>query len=370
MIGVDVVFQRRERRENVSARRVERRRVERDETTASSHRLKKTRRPIDCSFFFFATACLSPSLGPAFVYLSPSWRRCCTRGRPSCEGGVDKEAASAFFLSLSLLLASFNRERLERVNRGGRENRNNSQTSAFFLPAAMASGALSLSSSSRSSSCAAASTSSRATASSLCSPAVPRRPRLVGLTLLSSSSRRRRRRSENDTAFDVVVVGAIGSDGENDGKAPASPPSSSSGSPPLRRSGSDPMAEAAYEGWAVSSVGGGNGNGNGNDDGGDGKKNSKKKKTSTSSSSVASEWGTQALSNGQLVDALYEDDGSPELVAQNVLAVSLALLLAASLGGVLVRIGAVAVALVVAAVRYSVVAVLLLLVAVVLTPKR
>lgn len=136
------------------------------------------------------------------------------------------------------------------------------------------------------------------------------------------------------------------------------------------------MAEAAYEGWAVSSVGGGgggNGNGNdGDDDGGD-KKTSKKKKTSTSSSSsssVASEWGTQALSNGQLVDALYEDDGRPELVAQNVLAVSLALLLAASLGGVLVRIGAVAVALVVAAVRYSVVAVLLLLLAVVLTPRR
>lgn len=136
------------------------------------------------------------------------------------------------------------------------------------------------------------------------------------------------------------------------------------------------MAEAAYEGWAVSSVGGGgggDGNGNGDSDGDDGKKkNSKKKKTSTSSSSssVASEWGTQALSNGQLVDALYEDDGSPELVAQNVLAVSLALLLAASLGGVLVRIGAVAVALVVAAVRYSVVAVLLLLLAVVLTPRR
>lgn len=126
------------------------------------------------------------------------------------------------------------------------------------------------------------------------------------------------------------------------------------------------MAEAAYEGWAVSSVGGGSGeNGNGSD-GNEGKKNKKK----TSTSSVASEWGTQALSNGQLVDALYEDDGSPELVAQNVLAVSLALLLAASLGGVLVRIGAVAVALVVAAVRYSVVAVLLLLVAVVLTPKR
>ena len=136
------------------------------------------------------------------------------------------------------------------------------------------------------------------------------------------------------------------------------------------------MAEAAYEGWAVSSVGGGggggNGSGNGNGDG-DGTspeaKKASKKKTSTSSS-VASEWGTQVLSNGQLVDALYEDDGSPELVAQNVLAVSLALLLAASLGGVLVRIGAVAVALVVAAVRYSVVAVLLLLVAVVLTPRR
>ena len=124
------------------------------------------------------------------------------------------------------------------------------------------------------------------------------------------------------------------------------------------------MAEAAYEGWAVSSVGGGGENG----DGGDSK--NKKGSSASSSSSVASEWGTQALSNGQLVDALYEDDGSPELVAQNVLAVSLALLLAASLGGVLVRIGAVAVALVVAAVRYSVVAVLLLLVAVVLTPKR
>lgn len=136
------------------------------------------------------------------------------------------------------------------------------------------------------------------------------------------------------------------------------------------------MAEAAYEGWAVSSVGaGGSGGGGGNgDDGGDGdgdKKNSKKKKTSTSStSSAASEWNTQPLSNGQLVDALYEDDGSPELVAQNVLAVSLALLLAASLGGVLFRIAAVSAALVVAAVRYSVVAVLLLLVAVVLTPRR
>lgn len=133
------------------------------------------------------------------------------------------------------------------------------------------------------------------------------------------------------------------------------------------------MAEAAYEGWAVSS-GGGNGSENGNGgDGGDGKspeEKPSKKKTASSSSSVASEWGTQSLSNGQLVDALYEDDGSPELVAQNVLAVSLALLLAASLGGVLLRIGAVAVALVVAAVRYSVVAVLLLLVAVVLTPKR
>ena len=131
------------------------------------------------------------------------------------------------------------------------------------------------------------------------------------------------------------------------------------------------MAEAAYEGWAVSSVGGnGSENGNGGD-GGDGKspeEKPSKKKTASSSSSVASEWGTQSLSNGQLVDALYEDDGSPELVAQNVLAVSLALLLAASLGGVLLRIGAVA--LVVAAVRYSVVAVLLLLVAVVLTPKR
>ena len=133
------------------------------------------------------------------------------------------------------------------------------------------------------------------------------------------------------------------------------------------------MAEAAYEGWAVSSGGGtGSENGNGGD-GGDGKspeEKPSKKKTASSSSSVASEWGTQSLSNGQLVDALYEDDGSPELVAQNVLAVSLALLLAASLGGVLLRIGAVAVALVVAAVRYSVVAVLLLLVAVVLTPKR
>jgi hypothetical protein len=133
------------------------------------------------------------------------------------------------------------------------------------------------------------------------------------------------------------------------------------------------MAEAAYEGWAVSSVGGnGSENGNGGD-GGVGKspeEKPSKKKTASSSSSVASEWGTQSLSNGQLVDALYEDDGSPELVAQNVLAVSLALLLAASLGGVLLRIGAVAVALVVAAVRYSVVAVLLLLVAVVLTPKR
>ena len=122
------------------------------------------------------------------------------------------------------------------------------------------------------------------------------------------------------------------------------------------------MAEAAYEGWAVSSVGGESGNGN--------EKSTKKNKKNSTSTAAASEWGTQSLSNGQLVDALYEDDGSPELVAQNVLAVSLALLLAASLGGVLVRIGAVAAALVVAAVRYSVVAVLLLLVAVVLTPKR
>ena len=122
------------------------------------------------------------------------------------------------------------------------------------------------------------------------------------------------------------------------------------------------MAEAAYEGWAVSSVGGESGNGN--------EKSTKKNKKNSTSTAAASEWGTQSLSNGPLVDALYEDDGSPELVAQNVLAVSLALLLAASLGGVLVRIGAVAAALVVAAVRYSVVAVLLLLVAVVLTPKR
>ena len=221
-------------------------------------------------------------------------------------------------------------------------------------PPAMAS-AFSLS---RSSSCAAASTSGRQT------PAVAlRRPRLAGVPPLSSS--RRRRRTSNDTAFVVVAA----RDGEDDGgKAPPSS-SSSPGSPPLRRSGSDPMAEAAYEGWAVSSVGGGNGNGKG-DDNDDGKTTKEKKKKTSSSSSVASEWGTQSLSNGQLVDALYEDDGSPELVAQNVLAVSLALLLAASLGGVLFRVGAVAVALVVAAVRYSVVAVLLLLVAVVLTPKR
>lgn len=132
------------------------------------------------------------------------------------------------------------------------------------------------------------------------------------------------------------------------------------------------MAEAAYEGWAVPSVpqkGRGTGT-NSPSSSSSSSENDKNNKNSTTASETASEWGTQSLSDGQLVDALYEDDGSPELVAQNVLAVSLALLLAASLGGVLVRIGAVAAALVVAAVRYSVVAVLLLLVAVVLTPKR
>jgi hypothetical protein len=135
------------------------------------------------------------------------------------------------------------------------------------------------------------------------------------------------------------------------------------------------MAEAAYEGWAVSSVPQKSGKGADSSSAPSASSENKsdnrsKKNTSTSASETASEWGTQSLSDGQLVDALYEDDGSPELVAQNVLAVSLALLLAASLGGVLVRICAVAAALVVAAVRYSVVAVLLLLIAVVLTPKR
>ena len=68
--------------------------------------------------------------------------------------------------------------------------------------------------------------------------------------------------------------------------------------------------------------------------------------------------------------SLSQDDGSPELVAQNVLAISLALLLAAALGGTALRIVAVAAALAAAALRYTVVAVLLLFFAIVFTPRN
>lgn len=65
-----------------------------------------------------------------------------------------------------------------------------------------------------------------------------------------------------------------------------------------------------------------------------------------------------------------QDDGSPELVAQNVLAISLALLLAAALGGMALRVLTVATALAAAALRYTVIAVLLLFFAIVFTPRR
>lgn len=60
--------------------------------------------------------------------------------------------------------------------------------------------------------------------------------------------------------------------------------------------------------------------------------------------------------------------GSPEATLQNVLAVSLALLLGAALAGMAVRVVAVAAALAAAALRYTVVAVLLLFFALFFTP--
>lgn len=81
-------------------------------------------------------------------------------------------------------------------------------------------------------------------------------------------------------------------------------------------------------------------------------------------------WGKSPPSpSAALESGAYEGTpGSPEATLQNVLAVSLALLLGAALAGMAVRVVAVAAALAAAALRYSVVAVLLLFFALFFTP--
>ena len=121
----------------------------------------------------------------------------------------------------------------------------------------------------------------------------------------------------------------------------------------------DPVEQATIAEWARGVVTGGTGKEAGGKGGG-----------GPGSGPANGGWGRPPPAPAAALDSgAYEGaPGSPEATLQNVLAISLALLLGAALAGMAVRVVAVAAALAAAALRYTVVAVLLLFFALLFTP--
>ena len=133
--------------------------------------------------------------------------------------------------------------------------------------------------------------------------------------------------------------------------------------PPRRRRprrALDPVEQATFAEWARGVVSGGSDGRNAGDGAG----------PQVAPTTANGGWGRAPPSPASALESgAYEGTpGSPEATLQNVLAVSLALLLGAALAGMAVRVVAVAAALAAAALRYTVVAVLLLFFALFFTP--
>jgi len=152
----------------------------------------------------------------------------------------------------------------------------------------------------------------------------------------------------------VSSPGATSPDG--DGASSSSPPPQpTQAARPARRRrarpAADPVEQATFAEWARGALGG-------------------KPSGGGAAPNTNGGWGRPAPPPAAALESGgYEGPpGSPEATLQNVLAVSLALLLGAALAGMAVRVVAVAAALAAAALRYTAVAILLLFFALFFTP--